>query len=124
MPSPPLNFAYELDDVGSATIIGSHGSPCRVTVATARPDDPRGHATMELHYSIPGVRGYARALYADDVARYATRDSDGFEDDYDTLARMAVDMIELPHPLACVRDAARARKFASYALREIDDAAV
>jgi hypothetical protein len=72
-------------------MIGSDGSPCRASVATARPDDPRGHATMELHYSIKGLRGYARALYAHDVEFYAACAASKDEDEYDALARMAID---------------------------------
>ena len=113
----PLNFEYQLDDVGDASIIGADGAPYRVNIATGRPDDPRGPALVELTYSAPGVRAYSRVLYARDVAELATTDGG---DELDSLARMAVDMLEHPYPLAGVRDAARASKVAIETLDAIE----
>jgi len=112
----PPNFPYQLDDVGSATIIGADGAPCCASVATGRPDDPRGSALVELHYSIPGLRSYARVLYARDVVELVNSDGG---DDVDTLARMAIDMLEHPHPLAGVRDAAKAKRAADDVLASL-----
>lgn len=113
----PLNFEYQLDDVGGASIIGADGAAYRVNIATGRPDDPRGPALVELTYSCPGVRAYSRVLYARDVVELVNSD-DG--DELDTLARMAVNMLEHPHPLAGVRDAARARRVAIETLGAIE----
>jgi hypothetical protein len=114
-----LNFAYELDDVGTIEILGRDGSTCRVTVATARPDDPRGYATAELHFSIPGLRSHARAIQASDITYLIFDAPESADDEYMTLTRMAIDMLPDTHPLAGVRDAARAKRVADAVLASL-----
>jgi len=116
----PLNFDYQLDDGGHVSIIGRDGAPYRALVSLSRPGDPRGDV-VELTYSAPGVRAYSRVLYPEEVAYLAIAPPEADADELDTLARMAVGVIEHPHPLAYVRDAARARMSALRVLDEIEN---
>lgn len=112
-----MDSSYELDDGGSLEILGTDGQVYRATLGLARPDDPRGPAVAEVHYSAPDVRGSARAIFASDVIFHVSHP--GIGDEYDTLAEMAIDMIPDTHPLAHVRDAAKTKKHAGEVLASL-----
>jgi hypothetical protein len=99
--------ALALRVAGIVEFKAADGTVWRSWPSAARSDNSSDPARAVMHYYVaPDFRSRAKTIRAADVVAIVNGD---LENEVSELSRILLDHIKHPHPLAAVRDAARAK---------------